>query len=92
MHEIITLQLGPTANFTGIHFFNALESYFTFDPSEEKAPTNHDISFFAGQTPKGEDTFLPRTLIYDLKSAFGTLRKVNALYEVEDEGASASLW
>lgn len=38
---------------------------------------------------------MPRTVIYDLKSAFGTLRKVNALYDIADDDGSApaqGLW
>ena len=36
---------------------------------------------------------MPRTVVYDLKGGFGSLRKINALYEVEDDGvASAGLW
>ncbi|RMD40614.1 hypothetical protein DV735_g4519, partial [Chaetothyriales sp. CBS 134920] len=58
------------------------ESYFTYTGQEE-SPVNHDVHFRAGQTPKGEDTYTPRTVIYDLKGGFGTLRKINALYEVE---------
>ena len=33
----------------------------------------------------GSDTYTPRTLIYDLKGAFGTLRRENALYELEQQ-------
>jgi hypothetical protein len=35
---------------------------------------------------------MPRTVIYDLKGGFGSLRKINALYEVEDDGSSQGLW
>lgn len=36
---------------------------------------------------------MPRTVIYDLKNAFGTLRKVNALYDLNDDiSAAQSLW
>jgi hypothetical protein len=36
---------------------------------------------------------MPRTVIYDLKGAFGTLRKINALYDVNDESAPPqALW
>lgn len=40
----------------------------------------------------GSETFLPRTVIYDLKGGFGSLRKINALYEAESEADAASLW
>jgi hypothetical protein len=35
---------------------------------------------------------MPRTVIYDLKGGFGSLRKINALYEAEDHGQSQGLW
>ncbi|KAL8907533.1 MAG: hypothetical protein Q9207_001342 [Kuettlingeria erythrocarpa] len=35
----------------------------------------------AGQGPSGEDTYTPRTLIYDLKGGFGSLRKWDGLYD-----------
>lgn len=36
---------------------------------------------------------MPRTVIYDLKGAFGTLRKLNALYDVNDESTPPqALW
>ena len=60
------------------------ESYFTYG-SEEESPVNHDIHFRAGIAPDGSDTFTPRTLIYDLKGSFGSMRRINALYEAEDD-------
>jgi hypothetical protein len=36
---------------------------------------------------------MPRTVIYDLKGAFGTLGKLNALYDVNDEAnPPQALW
>lgn len=46
---------------------------------------DHDVSFRAGIGADGTDTYTPRTLIYDLKGAFGTLRRENALYELQHE-------
>lgn len=60
------------------------ESYFTYPP-EPESEVNHDIHFRAGLAPDGSDTFTPRALIYDLKGAFGSMRKTNALYEAEDD-------
>ena len=34
---------------------------------------------------------MPRTVIYDLKGAFGTLRKINALYDINDDDDAATL-
>jgi hypothetical protein len=38
-----------------------------------------------GVAADGADTFTPRTIIYDLKGSFGSLRKFNALYEIQEE-------
>ncbi|KAK3116768.1 mtDNA inheritance, partitioning of the mitochondrial organelle [Teratosphaeriaceae sp. CCFEE 6253] len=84
MHEVITLQFGQQANYIGTHYWNTQESYFTYS-GEEESPVNHDISFRAGIGANGEDTYTPRTLIYDLKGAFGTLRRENALYELQQQ-------
>lgn len=87
MHEIITLQFGQQANHLGTHYWNTQESYFTYadNPATEASPVNHDISFRAGLSPDGSDTYTPRTLLYDLKGAYGTLRRENALYEIQSE-------
>ena len=38
----------------------------------------------------GSDTFTPRTLVYDVKESFGTLRQRNALYELQDNRSDPS--
>ena len=39
------------------------------------------------------ETFTPRTLIYDLKGGFGTLRKIGKLWEeVEGAGGGSGVW
>lgn len=87
MHEIITLQFGQQANYLGTHYWNIQESYFTYSDgaAEEPSPVNHDVSFRPGISPDGSDTYTPRALLYDLKGAFGTLRRENALYEVQQD-------
>ncbi|KAF2766345.1 tubulin nucleotide-binding domain-like protein [Teratosphaeria nubilosa] len=85
MHEILTLQFGQQANYLGTHYWNTQESYFTY-AGQEASPVDHDISFRAGIGADGHDTYTPRTLIYDLKGAFGTLRRENALYDVQSGG------
>ena len=68
------------------------ESYFTYN-EEEESIVDHDVDFRAGLGANGSETFLPRTLIYDLKGAFGTLRKYNELYElIEDRSPGQGLW
>lgn len=92
MHEIVTLQLGQRANYLATHFWNIQESYFTYDDGEG-SPIDHDVHFRPGIGADGTETFLPRTLVYDLKGAFGTLRKYNALYELsEDLDPGQGLW
>ncbi|KAL5335367.1 tubulin domain-containing protein [Aspergillus crustosus] len=92
MHEILTLQLGQRANYLATHFWNLQESYFTYNEQDE-SPVDHDVHFRPGIGADGGETYTPRTLIYDLKGAFGTLRKNNALYELsEDLTPGQGLW
>ncbi|OBT40986.1 hypothetical protein VE00_08236 [Pseudogymnoascus sp. WSF 3629] len=92
MHEILTLQLGQRSNYLATHFWNTQESYFTYS-GEQEPVVDHDVHFRPGIGADGAETFTPRTVIYDLKGGFGTLRKLNALYELdEDRAASAGAW
>ncbi|KAK7727553.1 mtDNA inheritance, partitioning of the mitochondrial organelle [Cytospora paraplurivora] len=93
MHEIITLQLGQQSNYLATHFWNAQESYFTYTEDEQSA-IDHDVHWRPGLAADGSETFMPRTVIYDLKGGFGSLRKINALYEIQDENPpqASSLW
>ncbi|KAK4575083.1 mtDNA inheritance, partitioning of the mitochondrial organelle [Recurvomyces mirabilis] len=84
MHEVITLQFGQQANYLGTHYWNIQESYFTY-AGQEESPVDHDISFRPGIGANGEETYSPRTLLYDLKGAFGTLRRENALYQLQEQ-------
>ncbi|KAG0135294.1 putative protein DML1 [Tuber indicum] len=95
MHEIITLQLGHQANYLGTHFWNTQESYFTYAEDASPSPVDHNVHFRPGIGVDGGETFTPRTLIYDLKGGFGSMKKINALYEVErdsDAGIPQGLW
>ncbi|KAI1810744.1 tubulin domain-containing protein [Poronia punctata] len=91
MREIITLQLGQQSNYVATHFWNTQESYFTYG-AEEESPVDHDVHFRPGLGVDGTETFMPRTVIYDLKGGFGTLRKLNALYDITEDAAASSLW
>ncbi|KUJ21027.1 tubulin nucleotide-binding domain-like protein [Mollisia scopiformis] len=91
MHEIITLQLGQRSNYVATHFWNTQESYFTYSADQESL-VDHDIHFRPGIGADGSETFTPRTLIYDLKGGFGTLKKINALYEIDEPAVSHGLW
>ncbi|KAL3428351.1 misato Segment II myosin-like domain-containing protein [Phlyctema vagabunda] len=91
MHEILTVQLGQRSNYLATHFWNTQESYFTYS-SDQESLVDHDIHFRPGIGADGSETFTPRTLIYDLKGGFGSLRKLNALYELEEPDQQQALW
>lgn len=95
MHEIVTLQLGHCANYLATHFWNTQQSYFTYGEDTEPTPIDHDVHFRAGIGAEGIETYTPRALIYDLKGGFGTMKKINALYDI-DEGQRdknrAAIW
>ncbi|CAJ0542118.1 Ff.00g083900.m01.CDS01 [Fusarium sp. VM40] len=91
MREIVSLQLGQLGNYTATHFWNAQESYFTYS-ADENPVIDHDVHWRAGLGADGSETFLPRTVIYDIKGGFGSLRKINALYEAESEANTEALW
>jgi hypothetical protein len=67
------------------------ESYFTYGDDAEPA-VDHDIHWRAGLGADGSETFTPRTVIYDLKGGFGSLKKTNALYGSHEEDPALSLW
>ncbi|GAO51191.1 hypothetical protein G7K_5302-t1 [Saitoella complicata NRRL Y-17804] len=91
MHEIITLQFGQAANFVGTHFWNAQETYFTYDGQDESL-VDHDVHWRGGEGAHGEETFTPRVLIYDLRGGFGSMKKINEMYEAYEEKDPLSLW
>ncbi|KAI0526591.1 tubulin domain-containing protein [Xylaria bambusicola] len=91
MREIITLQLGQQSNYIATHFWNAQESYFTYGADEE-SPVDHDVHFRPGLGANGTETFMPRTVVYDLKGGFGTLKRLNALYDISEDAEASSLW
>lgn len=94
MREIITLQLGQQSNYLATHFWNAQESYFTYSDGDDQdpSPVDHDVHFRPGLAADGSETYMPRTVIYDLKGGFGSMRKINALYDAQDEVDPTALW
>lgn len=67
-----------------LELISAKESYFTYSEHEQSI-IDHDVHFRPGFGNDNSETFTPRAVIYDLKGGFGTLRKYNALYGVQDE-------
>lgn len=49
MKEIIYIQAGQLANYTGTHFWNTQEAYFTYG-EDEQSEIDHDVSFREGST------------------------------------------
>ncbi|KAJ3178326.1 Protein misato 1 [Geranomyces variabilis] len=92
--EILTLQLGHTANFVGTHFWNTQDAYFALSETAAApaAPElDHDVLYRAGRNVYGEETYTPRLVILDLKGSLKTLKKVSPLYEAaDDDGSSAA--
>ncbi|KAJ7162919.1 mtDNA inheritance protein Dml1 [Mycena filopes] len=91
MKEILYIQAGNQANYTGTHFWNTQESYFTYEEGED-ADTDHGISFREGLNQKGEPTFCPRLLSFDHKAQFGTLSQANALFGMDPTADEQILW
>ncbi|CCG81272.1 Protein dml-1 [Taphrina deformans PYCC 5710] len=76
MHEILTIQCGNTANYIGTHFWN-----FQEPTSENQSEINHDVLFSSGQARNGNQTYTPRVLLYDTARHFGSMSRMNALFE-----------
>lgn len=78
--EVLTFQIGNYSNFVGSHFWNIQDSSFVFDPKSSTLELNHDVMFREGLTHRGEVTYTPRLLIFDLKGSLGSLRQEGILY------------
>ncbi|KAK3262612.1 hypothetical protein CYMTET_28542 [Cymbomonas tetramitiformis] len=74
--EIITLQLGNYANFVGSHFWNFQDELLGRSSSGEDSSAqqfNFDVLYRVGETAKGDPTYTPRTVVFDLKGSLGSL-------------------
>ena len=90
--EVITLQFGHYSNFVGTHWLNIQESSFCYDPSTSfHSDINHDVLFREGLTSRGEQTYTPRLLIFDLKGSLRNLPRYGSLYTTPSYGKD-SLW
>ncbi|KAG4107676.1 tubulin nucleotide-binding domain-like protein [Neocallimastix lanati (nom. inval.)] len=92
MREIITLQLGSTANFVGTHFWNSLENKINRikegnnENNSQGDVSNKDyqnISIFykTGISMQKEETFSPRLLIMELKGGLNSIKNSNPFYQ-----------
>ncbi|KAI9207328.1 Tubulin/FtsZ, GTPase domain-containing protein [Polychytrium aggregatum] len=78
--EIITLQIGHSANFVGTHFWNQQEALFG-DDGDQEPELSHDVLFRQGKSSHGDETYTPRLLALDLKGSLGSLKLMNEIYE-----------
>ncbi|WFD26066.1 mtDNA inheritance, partitioning of the mitochondrial organelle [Malassezia nana] len=83
--ETVYLSLGSAANAASMHFWNAQQAYFEFHRDAPPPLVEHDVSFRAGQGTDGLETYVPRALLFDVRSEFGAMARINALYAGEDE-------
>ncbi|KAF7976565.1 hypothetical protein HWV62_6233 [Athelia sp. TMB] len=88
MREILYIQAGPLANYTGTHFWNTQEAYFTYGDDADEPLVDHAISFreavvgrvcdlalispLTHRAPGGAPSLAPRQLT---AANFGTLSK-----------------
>lgn len=95
MREILYIQAGNYANHVGTHFWNAQETYFTYDNAAggagEEPLMAHDVSFREGLNSEGEQTYRPRVLMFDHKENFGSLGAYSQM-DVDPEEEDPSLW
>ena len=89
--EVITLQFGHYSNFVGTHWVNIQESSFCYDPgSSSQQEISHDVLFREGLTLRGEQTYTPRLLIFDLKGSLRNLPRYGTLYQTSSFDNEAS--
>lgn len=98
MHEIIHLSHSAQANHLTTHFYNAQNSYFAYSDADigSRSFVDPSVHFRQGLgTDQKTKTFTPRTIIWDMRGGFGSLKKSNPLYNYEgqEEGDSEiDLW
>ncbi|TIB79010.1 tubulin nucleotide-binding domain-like protein [Wallemia mellicola] len=84
MHEIVHLSFGNSSAYSTVQYFNQQEFYFSQEDADQQ-PIDHDVSYRVGEGYDGSETYVPRLLLYDLKSNFGSIKRVNELYEQDRE-------
>ncbi|XP_033750191.1 protein misato homolog 1-like [Pecten maximus] len=85
--EVVTLQIGHYSNFVGAHWWNIQESSFIYDPKLAPAQKDidHDILFREGKNLRGEVTYTPRLVAFDLKGSLNTLKQEGNLYDYRNQ-------
>ncbi|TIB40851.1 hypothetical protein E3P83_02565 [Wallemia ichthyophaga] len=80
MHEIVHISFGHSSAYSTTHYFNQQEHYFN-QADCDTHNIDHDSSYRIGEGYDGSQTYTPRLLLYDLKSNFGSIKKINELYQ-----------
>ena len=83
--ETVYLSFGTPANYVAAHFWNTQQSYFDYRSDAPPPLVEHDVSFKAGIGADGLDTYSPRAMLFDVREEFGALRRINALYETDED-------
>ena len=69
----MTFQLGGVANHVGTHWWSLQEAGFIYDPALlPQKEVENDILFRSGLNPRGQETYTPRLLLCDVRSALRT--------------------
>ncbi|RKP10031.1 tubulin domain-containing protein [Thamnocephalis sphaerospora] len=87
--ELLTLQIGPYANYVGTHFWNAQD---IDAPDGTTGILNHNVLFQAGETQKGEGTLTPRLIVVDAKENLGYLSSAATLYHDQEQDEITPAW
>ncbi|CAI2163768.1 11767_t:CDS:10 [Funneliformis geosporum] len=79
----LSLELSHEFNVPLVGRCIRLGAQFDFEENSNASEPEllHDILFRVGVTQRGVETYTPRLLLYDLKGGFGSLKKMNRLYE-----------
>eukprot|EP00850_Spirogloea_muscicola_P005974 SM000028S10068 [mRNA] locus=s28:205324:208188:+ [translate_table: standard] len=84
MREVVTLQVGSYANYIGAHFWNFQDELLGRESSPDNGEVVNDIDsgvlYRVGETSRGEATYTPRLLLFDLRGSLGSVRAAGSLY------------
>ncbi|EEH56656.1 uncharacterized protein MICPUCDRAFT_47542 [Micromonas pusilla CCMP1545] len=83
--EVITLQFGSRANWTGAHFWNFQDETQGLAESDDAdasayADLDSGVTYRVGETHSGAPTYVPRLVFFDLCGAMGGVKRAGHLY------------
>jgi len=99
--DILTLQFGPLANWTGAHYWNIQDEILGLQQRDldSKSPIsdiNPTALYREGENPSGQPTYTPRLVLYDLSGSLGAVSTrgwaYNASEEEETDSTIISTW